>query len=486
MLLSSTDAQANQPDVLRGLRERLAATPANDTLGALADISGVLDGMLEVPADTVREAVRQLGALDELAQPHIRHALRGFMQATALRSGRGEVLRAACARYFDRFSDACAQALRQGRYEQDGPPDLLAELATRLTRALAGRLKWDHLVYGPYDTRLWERSGAVLLEAVEEGRHELPVRLREGRETQTATRMEVARLVALHCGGLDQLPVELIDVVDRLIHYLLPVLHLGPAPIEGARFIWTPASGSPPRRLVRTDNPPGGDWYFSPLQADGVMTELEAALRKGVIPAALDGGVGARERALAAIRHLRRAWCESPVARRHRRHAMGGRIAAIKGFVALRQALRDGGDDAERWDLRDASVSGMGVVAPVTDAEVPRIGDLIALRPDEQGVWRLGMVRRVSRDTDLHAFLGLETFASAPRMVRADDGRAPVDILLCDPLHRGAVLRVIAPTNALRAGMPLFVAENGAIQKLKPLGSAWRGTEFEVRNYLVL
>ena len=71
-------------------------------------------------------------------------------------------------------------------------------------------------------------------------------------------------------------------------------------------------------------------------------------------------------------------------------------------------------------------------------------------------------------------------------MVRADDGRAPVDILVCDPLHRGSVLRVISPTNALRAGAPLFVAENGAIQKLKPLGSSWRGSEFEVRTYLVL
>ena len=486
MLLSSSDAAANLPDALVDLRARLQLLPSNDPVAALADLAVLLETLREASSTALPDVASALSLIDEAAQPPLRHALKGFLQAAALKSGRGEILRTASVRHFKQLSDACRHALQQGRYDHADQPLLLAEMATRALRAQAGHLKWDHLVYGPYDDTLWRRAGAILLEAIEERRHDLPVRLRQGRDTETSTLREMARVLALHCSGLNQLPIELIDIADRIIHYLLPTLHIGPTLSEGTRFYWVPADGAAPLRIVRGEADVPGAWFFSPRQADSAMTELESMLHKGMVPGILDGSVGARERALACIRHLRRAWCDAPVSRRHRRHAMGGRIAAIKGFVALRRALKDGGLDAERWDLRDASVNGMGVVAPSVESELPKIGDLVAVRPDENGAWRLGMVRRVARDDDLSAFVGLETFASAPRMVRADDGRAPVDILLCDPLHRGGILRVISPTNSLREGAPLFVAENGAIQKLKPLGAPWRGSEFEVRTYLVL
>ncbi len=486
MIQSFSDAAANLPDVLHDLRGRLQVLPSNDPAAALDDMSALLEVMSNVSSAPLSDVASALGQVDEAAQQHLRHALTGFLQAAALKSDRGELLRATSVRYFERLSDACIHALQQGRYDHADQPRLLAEIATRTLRAQAAHLKWDHLAYGPYDGSIWRRAGATLLEAVEEGRHDVPVRLRDGRETETSTLREAVRAVALHCSGLNQLPVELIDIADRLIHYLLPTLYLGPVPSEGARFYWVPAEGNVPLRIVRGETDIAGAWFFSPQYADNAMDELESMLRKGMVPGILDGRAGARERAIACIRHLRRAWCDAPVSRRHRRHAMGGRIAAIKGFVALRRALKDGGQEAEGWDLRDASVNGMGVVVPAAESGLPKIGDLVAVRPDENGAWRLGMVRRVARDESLSAFVGLETFASAPRMVRADDGRAPVDILLCDPLHRGGVLRVISPTNSLRAGTPLFVAENGAIQKLKPLGSSWRGSEFEVRTYLVL
>ncbi|MCB1960719.1 MAG: hypothetical protein KDE68_09410 [Rhodocyclaceae bacterium] len=486
MLLSTSDPAAAAAGLLQEVRGRLQAVSSHEPDAALDEVIAGFGAMLESGDWPLLDLVAGLGQLDESAQPHVRQALKGFLQASALKTGRGDLLYAASARFFGAMAQACAEVLQRDRSAGAPQGDLMAEVATRLIRASAGRLKWDHLAYGPYDSEVWTRLGATFVEAAESGRLTTLVRLRAGRETETSTYREYVRAVALQCSGLDQLPVELIDVADRLIHYLLPAMHLSASPVEGARFYVSPANGGQPRRIVRALGADEAAWYFSPLMAERVMSELEAMLRKGVVPGALEGGPGTKERILACIRHFRRAWYDIPVSRRHRRHPMDGQIAAVRGFVSLRQMLCGAGAQTLDWALRDASVSGLGMVAPLVNSSLPRIGELVGLKTDENAGWRLGMVRRIQRDDVSQAFVGVETFASSPKMVRADDGRAPIDVLLCDPLHRGGVLRVVAPFHALRSGTALFVAEQGAVQKLKPLGSVWRGSEFEVRTYLVL
>lgn len=487
MFLSTSNPSASHVKLLDDVRWRLQGVQANEPSVALDELTSALAAVIEDETWALEDVVEGLAQLDESAQSHIRQAFKAFMQSVALNTGRRDVLHAACMRYFDALGQACTRVLDRSRYTVNAPDALVVEVATRLMRTNAARLKWDHLVYGPYDGAMWHQMGAIYLDAVEASRIETPVRLRLGRDTETSIHQEYLRAVALKCAGLDQLPVELIDVVDRLVRYLLPAMHLGATPVEGARFFVSPMLGSEPRRLIRTGDNYESIWYFSPLMAEQPLAELESLLRKGVVPGGLEGGAGAKERIMATIRHLRRIWYDTPISRRHRRHAMDGRIDAVRGFAALRQALKMGGDvPPSTWDLRDASVSGLGVLAPLADLGIPRIGELVGVRTDSGSEWRLGMIRRIQRDDFNRALLGLETFASAPRIVRADDGRAPVDVLLCDPLHRGGQLRVVAPINVLRAGSALYVAENGVVQKLKPLSAIWRGNEFEVRTYLAL
>ena len=487
MLLSISNTPAHHTALLDEVTWRLQAVPASEPGVALDELTAALATVVEDDTWPLAALADALARLDEAAQPHIRQAFKAFMQSVALSTGRSEVLHATCTRYLSSLVNACMSALHRGRYATNTPDALMVEVAARLMRANAARLKWDHLVYGPYDAALWPQMGAIFLDAIEANRLATPVRLRLGRDTETSIQKEYLRAVALKCAGPDQLPVELVDVVDRLVRYLLPAMHLGATPVEGARFFVSPMLGSEPRRLVRALETDDSTWYFSPLMAEQPLAELESLLRKGVVPGGLEGGAGAKERIMATIRHLRRTWYDTPISRRHRRHVMDGRIAAVRGFSALRQALKLGADVPQpTWDLRDASVNGLGVLAPLAEMGPPRIGELIGVRTEDIGEWRLGMVRRIQRDEFNRALIGLETFASAPRIVRADDGRAPIDVLLCDPLHRGGQLRVVAPVNVLRSGAALFVAENGVVQKLKPLTTIWRGSEFEVRTYLAL
>jgi len=77
-----------------------------------------------------------------------------------------------------------------------------------------------------------------------------------------------------------------------------------------------------------------GAWYFSAQNADAALNELEDMLNKGVVPGVLDVGPGSRDRIYAALRHLRRYWCDAPVKRRYRRHVMSGSVDGVRGFVA--------------------------------------------------------------------------------------------------------------------------------------------------------
>ncbi|TVO51845.1 hypothetical protein [Denitromonas halophila] len=487
MFLNASNLSPESTRRLEEVRWRLDSLPANEPGLALDEIAAGIELMLDGPEWPLDQLASALRDFDESAQAIIRQAAQGFVQASVLGTARGAVLHAASTRAFRAIALAGKSFLQRQRYSEEIPTNVAAEMATRLMRAEASRLKWEHLLYGPFDRALWQQMGSVFLEAEEDGRLMLPVHLRRDRDTETSTYREYLRAVALQCSGLEQMPVELVDVADRLIQHLLPALHLGAGPVEGARFIVSPMLGGEPRRLIKAVSEGDPAWYFSPLLAERVFAELELMLGKGVVPGGLGAGPGAKDHIAACIRHFRRTWYDTPSARRHRRHLMGGRLAAVRGFGTFSQVI-SGGEAAAlmSWDLRDVSVGGLGAVAPVSEYGMPRIGELIAMRSDDAVAWRLGLVRRIQRDDITRAFVGVETFALDPRPVKADDGRSPLDVLLCDPLRRGFHLRVAAPEGVLRPGAPLFVAEGGVIQKLKPLTGVWRGHEFEVRTYVAV
>lgn len=487
MFLNASNPSSASSQRLDEVRWRLDSLPANEPGLALDEIAAGVELMLDGAEWPLDQLVAALREFDESAQAVIRQAAQGFIQSSVLGSARGAVLHASSTRVFRAIALVGQSVLQRQRYSGAISSGVTAEMATRLMRAEASRLKWEHLLYGPFDRALWQQMGSVFLEAEEDGRLMLPVHLRKGRDTETSTYREYLRAVALQCSGLEQMPVELVDVADRLIQHLLPALHLGAGPVEGARFIVSPVLGGEPRRLIKAVSEDEPAWYFSPLLAERVFADLEVMLGKGVVPGGLGAGLGAKEHIAACIRHFRRTWYDTPSARRHRRHLMGGKLAAVRGFGSFSQIISGGEAVAlMSWDLRDVSVGGLGAVAPVSEYGMPRIGELIAMRSEDTAAWRLGLVRRIQRDDIARAFVGVETFALEPRAVRADDGRSPLDVLLCDPLRRGANLRVAAPVGALRPSAPLFVAENGAIQKLKPLGTVWRGHEFEVRTYVAV
>jgi hypothetical protein len=64
------------------------------------------------------------------------------------------------------------------------------------------------------------------------------------------------------------------------------------------------------------------------------------------------------------------------------------------------------------WDVRDVSQTGFRMIAPMSVINAVTLGTLAAIRPQAQGWWTLGIVRRMKRLTTERAEIGLQVIAN--------------------------------------------------------------------------
>jgi hypothetical protein len=146
-----------------------------------------------------------------------------------------------------------------------------------------------------------------------------------------------------------------------------------------------------------------------------------------------------------------------PIARRGERTATAGTVDAIVGFAKICAYLREeereqlprvdtsktfGGSmalavfgrvrsDRDRtvelarhrllayatpggpWEVKDASQTGFRLIAPMSVANAITLGTLASIRAHGEGLWMLGIVRRMKRQTSEKAEIGLQVIANA-------------------------------------------------------------------------
>jgi len=363
----------------------------------------------------------------------------------------------------------------------------LKDCRVRLVRAGAERVLWERCCGGPAHEHLWRWLGAVFRETASPDCAHYSAGFGASGGCATSVEREYLRAVAAQSASLDLLPPQLIHVVDRLLDFSLPMLQFQAAPFAGATYCIDPSRSVGPRRMVRVPESINGTWFFAPRVAAVALQEVAEQLAAGKPPQGLALGEECGEWLKAGLAHLLRHWSDMPPVRRYRRHLLGGTLSAVRGIKDLQRLFS--GQTVMRqaeWSLRDVSRGGLGAyAATLSDASV-RVGELVGIRPIEGAAWQLAVVRRTWANPGQYPFVGLETLTQNPVLASVDDGRTSADVVLCDPLMRGEAVRIAAPANVLNPGVPLFVTNNGSIQKLKPLESSMAGDGFELRVYQVL
>lgn len=438
------------------------------------------------PMTSPHQRLRSLIAIDDQAVPlngdirlsYFQHVLGGRVR------GRGtwQVAWAFHQELFVQLADLVqpSPALTGGSWA----PSQGLEALTRALRAGRNLVCWEAFRYGPFDSALWARLGRLYLEAQAHAWADTAVMLADG---PSSPRREFMIAATLRCGALDNLPLELMDMADRLNCQLAEWLQLESREFQGARWQLDLANGVAPRRMFLGENPRSG-LFLGPGDAGRALDEIEGDLRQGRLfhwGTQDDGEEMAK--AKACLAHLRRLWLGPAPARRYRRHALAGQISLVHGWTSMLSSLAGSGENSTAvLELCDVSTGGLALRGSGELVGNLRIGDLVGIRDLGGGEWQLCAVRRLQQELGSTVMLGLEIIAKEPRLVEADDGQRSIQGILCDNMRQGAAVRFITPSQAMRSENAIFLRDEGSVHKLRPLGKAARGQLYEVREFQVL
>ena len=486
---SSGQVSAARWSAFDGLVRAMRAPAGQTDCSALLDTAtAALELCVEELGMRGSAALERMVALDELSQAHLRSLVADFLAGEAQIGSEHQGWRIG-GRFLYTLQQAYLVGLG-GREERRLQRGVRLELMVRRLRTAGHMLKWRSLAYFGPEPDFWNDVIGIGRLAWDEGISSRQIRLRRDRAAQTSIDRELAKIVALGCAGLDQLRPDAIDIADRVLKYAAPALRLSRTCGEGARFVLPLAPSGAPRRVPEHGDAGVDGIYLWPGEAVGALEELASVVAKGLVPAVLASGPEAREQVLSVVHHLVRQWSGPRRMRRHRRHPMEGGVRALLGFQQLKSNLAMQAESrhlADGWGMLDASRNGIGIRVPAKDCDRMVVGDMLGVQARDGETWHVGIVRRIIRSEDGEGIVGIETIASAVTAASIDNGRALAEVLLCDPVHRGAGLRVAQELSVVDSGIgEVFLTQDGRICKLKRLGTLVRGSGYELTSYRVL
>ncbi|MEZ5615967.1 MAG: hypothetical protein R3E35_12220 [Rhodocyclaceae bacterium] len=249
-----------------------------------------------------------------------------------------------------------------------------------------------------------------------------------------------------------------------------------------ACFLIKPRDARAGRSLVRIGNTPveAGDLV---LRCSHLLTRLQGqigGIEKGVEPARLGLPLAARQpQYVALMRNLHRLWSAPPM-RRFSRQKFKPRVDLVVGFDLLWTYLAGPANrrrtddlpvkiDTSEWAIGNESPGGFSLQYLAGNAAPVRVGEVVGLRPRDQGVVHICLTRRVVTGDLQSLELGLQKLAPGgmPTMVSVEttdkrgrtQARAVRVIVLARLPSAGDGPALLAPAQALQPGVPVYLQQ---------------------------
>jgi len=339
-------------------------------------------------------------------------------------------------------------------------------ITLRAIRAFDQLLKWRAVRYLPASEKLWLRLHNLYRIAEAEGFHR---RLQQAYLLETcecsceSAFLHTLMLTLANSGTLYPRQLELLDRWLCAWHTHLELqTQIDP---EVHNFVIDLSADHGPRRVRKPETEkPMRFWSTHKLLAE--LQAIHAALQNGHTPEELElPGDPRTTESLELINHLLHQWSSLEVREQRRAprattkrlvdvvHGLNALINQVKltdaptavspygtglnyneaddvqvyGFITDRTRERVSqlkavpSPDVERWVMHDESDCGFGAVVESRDKDWLRVGALVGIKSHEAAIWRIGIVRRLSRVNSDTSSIGIETFHAAPTLVMLYD-----------------------------------------------------------------
>ena len=138
------------------------------------------------------------------------------------------------------------------------------------------------------------------------------------------------------------------------------------------------------------------------------------------------------------------------------------------------------------WAVDEVGLGGMRAQVVLDGNDRLGIGSLVAMCPDGGENWLIGIVRRISRESQTQGNVGIETIGRSPLAVELNiSGLGGEGLLLESALEAGGPTMMLVPHGVWQDFRPVSFELNERRFLLRPLEEQQRGNDFVMARYWV-
>jgi hypothetical protein len=341
---------------------------------------------------------------------------------------------------------------------------LIPLVTLRAIRTLSRFLKWRAIRYLQPGKNIWAGLHKLYLVAETHGFHQSKLTLYPQSAATSTCESAYLHVLMFDLANTGTLYPRQLNLLDQWLGNWCGTLSLDSQLYLQQHSFAADLSSDHAARRVRNPAADKPMRYWGTAKLSQRLETIQLALREGSPPVKLGLSEDSRvAESIDLLGHLQRQW--SPLAVREQRRVPRERVkhmveishgfstiasqiqnpgaqasnpygdnlpymeaddVAVYGFVTERtrlhstqiKKLRPGLlPEIERWIMHDESTAGYGATVDTGNKTWLRVGALIAAKPREAEIWRLGVVRRLYRLDEESSSVGIETFAETLHVV---------------------------------------------------------------------